>query len=47
MALKHVFDQIKKLEEEESQETKAVHLSFIKKFEAVEQQVQQSIFRLA
>jgi hypothetical protein len=32
VALKHIFDQIKKIDEEEQQEIQKVHLSFIGRF---------------
>jgi hypothetical protein len=41
VALKHVFDQIKKIEEEENAEVQELHHSFMTKFKEVEENVKQ------
>jgi hypothetical protein len=47
VALKHVFDQIKKLEEQENLEIQNIHQTFIGKFKNVEKEVQIHLFRSA
>lgn len=47
VALKHVFDEIKKIDEEQAKEINAIHLSFIDKFKVVEEKVTNQIRRLA
>jgi hypothetical protein len=39
VALKHIFDRIKKIQEEENAEVQKIHQSFISKFQVVEEKV--------
>jgi len=47
VALKHIFDKIKELEEEETRETQKVHQTFIARFKEIEQKVELFLYRQA
>lgn len=47
VALKHIFDKIKELEEEETRETQKIHQTFIARFKDIEHKVLLSLCRAA
>ena len=47
VALKHIFDQIRAIEQEQAQETRQVHEKFFEQYQKIEQQVRHWIDRQA